>query len=97
MTETHAFFQMFLDGVRLISVGHDRLFSDDLYGRIDDERRIRYLAFVKRLSAQSRAVLRENTVAAVLASSHNKISEHRLFAVGALSDDDAAPCVRIAA
>ena len=78
----------FIDRVCLVAVCHDRLVAQHTNRCIDDQARILQLGWVKRLCADTLALLYEHAVAGVAASAHNKIRCYRLFSVRSFADDD---------
>ena len=82
--------------IRLIAVRHDEGITRGADGVVDDEGRIFHLALVIGIDGDFFALFDEHAVAAVLAPAHDEIGENRLFAVGALADDDASADVTVA-
>ena len=96
LREALAGFETFINGIGLIAVGDDELIFKAADCSIDDEAGVFNLGNVKRLGENFTLFQGENSVAAVGASAHDKISGCSLFAVGSLADDDAAANIGIA-
>ena len=90
-----AFFQSFVNRIRLIPVGHDRLMVEHPHRSIDNQARILQLRRIKRLGTNPFPILHKNAVAAVFAAPHYKISGHSLRPVGRSPDDNSSSRIRI--
>ena len=84
-----------IDGICLVPVGDDGLISQHPHRGVDDQAGILHLGRVEGLGADSVSVLHKHPVAAVLASSHNKISSHRGLSVCGTSDDNSSSGVGV--
>ena len=72
----------------LVTVGHNRFVAQYKHRSIDDETRVRQLAWIKCLGADAFPIFHKNTVAAVLAASHDEVGSHRPGSVRCFSNDD---------
>jgi len=84
-----------VNGICLISVGHDCFISKYAYRCINDQAWIYQLGRIKGLCTDSLSVLYKHTVAAVLASSHDKIRGNCLGSVSGATDYDSSSRIRI--
>ena len=67
--------------VGLVAVGDDRLVAEHADRRVNNQARIRQLRRIKRLRADALTVRDEHAVAAIHASTHNKIGSHGTFSI----------------
>ena len=89
----HLLVHQVVDGVGLVTVGHDGLVAEHANGIVNDQMGINHLRLVKGLGAHRVTLNLEHAVAAVDASAHDKVGGDRLFAVGALADHNASAVV----
>ena len=82
--------------IGLVAVRDNRLIAENTYRRINDQARVGKLRRIKCLRADSVSVLYKNTVAAVYAPSHNKISSNRIFAVCGSAQYNPSSGIRVA-
>ena len=87
--------QSFVYGIGLVSVCYDRIISQNAYRCVDDQARIFQLRRIKRLCADSLTLLNKDTVAAVLASAHNKVSGNGFCAVFGSADHNSSSWICI--
>ena len=88
LLEGELFVHALVDGIGLVTVGHNRFVAQYTHRSIDDETRVRQLAWIKCLGADAFPIFHKNTVAAVLAASHDEVGSHRPGSVRCFSDDD---------
>ena len=85
-----------VNSVCLVTVGHDGLVAQDTYRRIDDQTGIFQFGRIESLGADTLSLCHKHTIAAVGASSHDKISGYSIFTVCRASDHDTSAGISIA-
>ena len=92
-----ALFQTIVNGVGLITVGHDQVVVQLADRVINNQGRILHLGRIEGFRLHILAFLHEDTVAAVLAAAHDKVSHCSLRSVLGLADHNTATGVSIVA
>ena len=95
LLKSHLAIHSLINRISLIAVGHDRFISQHTDRCIDNQTRIFQLRRIKCLCADALTFFYKHTVAAVLASSHDKVCRNRLLSVRRPSNDNSASRIRI--
>ena len=85
--KSFAVFDEIINRIGLVAVCNNCFAAERTNSGVNNQTRILNFGSVKGFRKNSAVFDRENSVAAVFASAHNKISKNRFFAVGSFADD----------
>ena len=90
-----AILQEIIDGIRLITVGHDQVITDLTDRAVDDEARVLDLAGVCRIDGDGVTILDKYAVSGVCATTHDEVSDGDGLSICGLADHDATARVLV--